>query len=73
MATCPRCHQYLGDNHRCPRKPVLRRTIIRLAGGLLGGFIGLAVGANLGPPYDVFGVLVGALAGARLTPTGRRR
>ena len=37
MATCPRCHGHLTDNHRCPRRrtrAAAEITLAALAGGL---------------------------------------
>ena len=37
MATCPRCHGHLTDNHRCPRRRTrvaAEITLAALAGGL---------------------------------------
>ena len=45
-----------------------RRTGGRLAAAAGGAVLGLAIGANVGPPYDVFGILIGAVVGTRLAP-----
>jgi hypothetical protein len=45
-----------------------RRTGGRLVAATVGAILGLAIGANLGAPYDVFGLLIGAVIGTWLAP-----
>jgi uncharacterized paraquat-inducible protein A len=42
MATCPRCHGHLTDNHRCPRRRTRVAAEIALA-ALAGGLVALLV------------------------------
>ena len=65
MATCPRCHDFLGPGHRC--KNLWRIRIRRVGASLLAMFIGMTVGvigayAFVDPPSTDL-VLVAALAG----------
>lgn len=66
MATCPRCHGFLSDTHRCPRRPLVVGLEVTLA-ALAGAFIGLVVAALTVPTgrlvIDLSAMLLGALAG----------
>ena len=66
MATCPRCHGFLSDTHRCPRRPFVVWLEITVA-GLAGAFVGLIVAALTVPQgrlvIDLSAMLVGALVG----------
>ncbi len=72
MSTCPRCRQYLGENHQCPRRVRWRRPVIRILLAIVGGGIGGLIGSVVGPPFDIIFIPFGAFAGYKLAPRGRR-
>ena len=65
MATCPRCHEFLGPGHRCTNLWQLR--LRRAAASLVAMTIGMAAGliavyaVRDAPPLEL--LLVGALGG----------
>lgn len=72
VSTCPRCRQYLGENHRCARWVRWRRPALRAIFALSGAVAGAAVGTAIGPPYDFILIVVGAFVGYKLAPRRRR-
>ena len=72
MSTCPRCRQYLGEGHRCPRWVRWRRPAIRAILAVVGGAAGFMIGSLIGPPFDVIFVPFGAFAGYKTAPRRRR-
>ena len=72
MSTCPRCRQYLGESHRCPRSVRWRRPLLRTVFAVIGAAAGFMIGSVVEPPFDVISVLVGAFAGYKLAPKRRR-
>ena len=66
MATCPRCHGFLSDTHRCPRRPLVVGLEVALA-GLAGAFVGLVIAALTVPQgrlvIDLSAMMMGALVG----------
>ena len=66
MATCPRCHGFLSDTHRCPRRPLVVGLEVALA-ALAGAFVGLLIAALTVPQgrlvVDLSALLLGAIVG----------
>jgi hypothetical protein len=71
VSTCPRCRQYLGEDHRCPRWVRWRRPTYRVLFAVLGGVTGGLIGSVIGPPFDVIFIPIAAFAGYKLVPKGR--
>ena len=70
MATCPRCHGHLTDNHRCRRRPgrvAAEITLAALAGGLVAPvFVALFDPGNQLTHIDLAAVAVGIFVGIGL-------
>jgi hypothetical protein len=70
MATCPRCHGHLTDNHRCPRRRGRVAAEITLA-AIGGGLAALIVVALVDPGaqlthIDTAAITVGVFGGIGL-------
>ena len=66
MATCPRCHGHLTDNHRCPRSPLrnaFETGLAATAGGLFALLLFSLVNPNAQMAVDGLILVGGALAG----------
>jgi uncharacterized paraquat-inducible protein A len=69
MATCPRCHGHLTDNHRCPRsagRKVFETALAALAGGLAAMLLFSLIDPNTQLAMDGVMLVGGALAGVGL-------
>jgi hypothetical protein len=69
MATCPRCHGHLTDNHRCPRTPFRKAfeiTLAAIAGGLAAMLLFSLIDPNAQMAMDGVMLVGGALVGVGL-------
>ncbi|HEX6973415.1 MAG TPA: hypothetical protein VF147_03385 [Vicinamibacterales bacterium] len=73
MSTCPRCRQYLGEGHRCPRAIRWRRPAIQVLLAAVGAIVAFLVGSLIGPPFDIIFAPFGAFAGYKVAPRRRKR
>ncbi|HEY7502117.1 MAG TPA: hypothetical protein VH740_26590 [Vicinamibacterales bacterium] len=66
MATCPRCHGHLTDNHRCPRstgRKVFEISLAAIAGGLAAMLLFSLIDPNAQMAMDGIMLVGGALVG----------
>lgn len=80
MATCPRCHGFLDDDHVCQGRgarvlgAVVRTTVACALGGLAGAFLFQGLGDLLGlEQMEAFGLVAGVVAAAVVTYSLRPR
>jgi hypothetical protein len=66
MATCPRCHGHLTDNHRCPRsarRKFFEVSLAAIAGGLAAMLLFSLIDPNAQLAMDGVMIVGGALVG----------